>query len=75
MFRTNPAELPMQFRREHMWIAGDDTLFVIALTSTGLLVGDARMSLAVLLMSVGLGSGIIALFVEPATTRGAFWSA
>jgi hypothetical protein len=73
--RTNPAELPMQLRREYMWIAGGDALFVIALAWSGLFVGDARMALAVLLMCVGLGSGIIALFVEPATTRGAFSSA
>ena len=71
-FRTNPADVPMQLRREYRWIAGGDALFVIALIWSGLLVGDARVSLAVLLMRVGLGSGIIALFVEPATTRGAF---
>ena len=72
--RTDSADLPGQLRRERPWIAGADALFVISLTVSGLLVGEARMSLATWLICMGLGAGIVAFFIEPASTRGALSS-
>jgi hypothetical protein len=73
--RVNPDELTWQFRRERMWIVGADNLFALSLIGSGIMVGDARMSLAVLLVSVGIGSGVVSLFIEPATARAAFAAA
>lgn len=65
------AQLAGQLRRERTWIVAADTLFAIALVVGGLVVGEGRMPLAVLLLSVGIGSYVASVFVEPATARAA----
>jgi TIR domain-containing protein len=73
--RWNPVELHTVFRHERRWIVGADALFTLSLIASGLLVGDARMSLAVLLVSAGIGTCVVALFIEPATFRAALAAA
>ena len=69
--RLNPAQLHQVLRLERRWIVGADALFTLSLIGSGLLVGDARMSLAVLLVSVGIGACVVSLFIEPITARAA----
>jgi hypothetical protein len=70
--RTSPSELVRQWRHEHRWIRVADVLFALGLLATGGLVGDARMSLAVLLVAVAVGTAVVSTFVEPSTTRAAW---
>ena len=70
--RFYPAELRWLRARVARWIAAADWLFSLALVAGGLLVGDDRSPLAAVLLSVGMGAGVVFLVIEPATTRAAF---
>jgi hypothetical protein len=70
--RTHPLEFASQWRHEHRWIRMADVLFALSLLTSGGLVGDSRMSLAVLLVAVAVGAAVVSAFVEPSTTRAAF---
>jgi hypothetical protein len=67
-----PRELPWVRRRTAKWIATGDWVFVLTLVAAGLLVGDERAALAVLLFGVGMGTAVFFLFVEPVTERATF---
>ena len=67
--RFDPGELTSQFRRERISIMAADALFALSLIGSGVMVGDARMSLFAFLVSVGLGSCVVSLFIEPTTAR------
>ena len=69
--RTNPKDLLSEAKHEQPWILRADLVFSIALIASGVLVGEKVMSLAVLLLAVGTGAAVIALFIEPATFRAA----
>jgi hypothetical protein len=49
------------------WITAADWAFAAILVLAGLLVGDARSPLAVLLLAVGIGSALAFIFIEPVT--------
>jgi predicted Ser/Thr protein kinase len=70
--RFYPSELAWVRGRTATWVTVADWAFAAALTGSGLLVGDAREALAVLLLSFGIGSAVVFLFVEPVTERAAF---
>jgi hypothetical protein len=69
--RTSPQDLELLLRREERWILGADIVLALSLLASGVLVGDARMSLAVLLVALGVGCAVAALFIEPVTARAA----
>jgi hypothetical protein len=46
-------------------------VFAIALIVSGVMVGEARMSLAMLLLGIGIGAAVVSVFIEPATARAA----
>ena len=71
--RTNPKDLLSEAKHEQPWILRADLVFSAALIVSGVLVGENRMSLAVLLLAVGTGAAVIALFIEPATARAALY--
>jgi hypothetical protein len=72
--RFYPAELKWLRARVARAIQGADWLFVIALISGALLIGDERSPLAILLLAFGVGTAVAFLVIEPATTRAAFRS-
>jgi hypothetical protein len=67
-----PRELEWVRARTARWIAAGDWVFVLTLVAAGLLVGDNRAALAVLLFGVGIGTAVVFLFVEPVTERATF---
>jgi serine/threonine-protein kinase len=70
--RFYPAELPWVRQRTARWVNAADWIFSLALVGAGLLVGDASAPLATLLISFGIGTGVVFLVVEPVTERAAF---
>lgn len=70
--RTSPPEFVRQWRRERRWIRLADAMLAAGLLVSGALVGDARMSLSVLLVAVAVGLAVVGNFVEPSTSRAAF---
>ncbi len=70
--RWYAAELRWLRGRVRPWIAAADWVFALALIAGGLIVGDDRAALAVVLLSFGLGAAVGFLFIEPATARAAF---
>ena len=70
--RFYPRELDWVRVRTGAWVTAADWAFAAALTGSGLLVGEAREALAVLLLSFGIGAAVVFLFVEPVTERAAF---
>ncbi len=70
--RFNSAELRWTRRRESRWIRLADWLFVASLGLTGILAGEDRSPVAVVLMAVAAGAAIVFLVIERATTRAAF---
>jgi hypothetical protein len=69
--RLNRQDLPMQVKRERPWILIADLVLAAALMISGLLLSEARIGFAVLLLALGIGSAVVALFIEPATARSA----
>jgi len=70
--RFFPAELRWVRGRTRTWIAAGDWLFALSLIAAGLIIGDERTALAIVLLSFGLGTAVVFLFVEPVTERAAF---
>lgn len=70
--RSYPEELAWTHGRHSRWLLAADWLFALTLVGAGLLVGDERSPLGVVLVSVGIGAAAAFLVVEPATTRAAF---
>ena len=70
--RFYPAELRWTRRRTQRWIRGADWGFVISLAASGLIVGDANPAVAILLISVAIGTTLAFLIMERVTTRAAF---
>jgi len=70
--RFYPGELRRARRRGSRWIRLADWLFVVSLALTGVLVGEDRSPVAVVLMAVAVGAAIVFLVIERATTRAAF---
>ena len=72
--RFYPAELRWARRRIGAWIRAADWLFVGSLAVIGILVGEDRSPVAVVLIAVAVGAAIAFLVIERATTRAAFRS-
>ena len=70
--RFYPAELRWARRREGPWIRAADWLFVASLAVTGVVVGEDRSPIAIVLLAVAVGATIAFLVIERATTRAAF---
>jgi predicted Ser/Thr protein kinase len=70
--RFYPAELRWTRRRVGRWIRAADWVFAITLTAGGLAIGDEGSAIAVLLISVAIGSVVAFLVIERVTTRAAF---
>jgi hypothetical protein len=70
--RFYPVELPWVRARATRWVTAADWGFALTLVLGGLLVGDARSALAVLLIAVGIGTALAFLVIEPVTERAAF---
>jgi len=70
--RFYPTELAWVRARTERWVAVADWVFAASLAIAGLLVVDERAALAILLISFGVGTAVVFLFVEPVTARAAF---
>jgi hypothetical protein len=70
--RFYPAELPWVRARTTRWVTAADWIFSLALVGAGLLVGEDDGPLGTLLVSVGIGTAVVFLIVEPVTERAAF---
>ena len=70
--RFYPGELRWVRRRTARWVTVADWVFCLALVAAGLLVGDTGGELATVLISVGVGTAVVFLVVEPVTERAAF---
>jgi hypothetical protein len=72
--RFYPAQLRWARRRTGPWIRAADWLFVASLAVSGILVGEDRSPVAVVLIAVAVGAAIAFLVIERATARAAFHS-
>jgi hypothetical protein len=72
--RFYPAELRWARRRTHRWVRAADWGFVTSLAVSGLIVGDENPAVAILLISVSIGTTLAFLIMERVTTRAAFRS-
>jgi hypothetical protein len=70
--RFYPGELGWVHRQSSRWIRGGDWLFAATLTLGGILIGDERSPLAIILPGVAVGAVAAFLLIEPVTTRDAF---
>lgn len=70
--RFYPGELRWARRRAGTWVRAADWLFVVSLAVTGVLVGEDRSPVAIVLIAVAVGAAIAFLVIERATTRAAF---
>jgi predicted Ser/Thr protein kinase len=70
--RFYPAELDWVHGRSSQWIRVADWLFAATLVIGGLMIGDERSPLAIVLPSVAVGAVVAFLLIEPVTTRDAF---
>jgi hypothetical protein len=70
--RFYPAELLWARRRARTWIRLADWLFIASLALTGILVGEDRSLVAIVLLAVAVGAAIAFLVIERATARAAF---
>ena len=69
--RATPDALRVELNRERPWIRLADLVFSAALIVSGVLAGEAGGALPVLLLALGVGAAVVALFIEPATERAA----
>jgi hypothetical protein len=67
-----PGELEWVYRRSSRWIRVADWLFAATLVIGGVLIGDERSPLAIVLPSVAVGVVVAFLLIEPVTARDAF---
>ena len=70
--RFYPGQLRWARRRVGRWIRAADWVFVTVLAVGGLVIGEERSPIAVILISVAIGTTIAFLVIERATTRAAF---
>jgi hypothetical protein len=70
--RVYPEHLATQRGDTSRWIRVADCAFVALLVAGGLMLGEAQAAWATLLISVGIGTAVAFLMIEPATTRAAF---
>ena len=70
--RFYPGEIEWVHRQSSRWIRVADWLFAATLVIGGLLIGDERSPLAIVLPSVAAGAVVAFLLIEPVTTRDAF---
>jgi hypothetical protein len=70
--RFYPAELQWARQRAGLWIQLADWLFVASLAAIGILVGEDRSPVAILLLAVAVGAAMAFLVIERATARAAF---
>jgi hypothetical protein len=70
--RFYPAELSWVRASTNRWVTVADWVFAASLATAGLLVVESRAALAILLISFGVGTAVVFLFVEPVTERAAF---
>ena len=72
MSRLNPTELHSARQRAGIWIRLADWVFVVSLAATGILVGEDKSPIAIVLLSVAVGAAIAFLVIERATAQAAF---
>jgi serine/threonine protein kinase len=70
--RVHPADLPALRAVDGPWIRAADILFSALMIVGGIALPSERVGWATLLISVGIGTLVAALFIEPATARNAF---
>jgi hypothetical protein len=70
--RFYPVELRWARRRTHRWVRAADWGFVFSLAASGLIVGDENAAVAILLISVSIGTTLAFLIMERVTARAAF---
>ena len=70
--RVYPEHLAAQRADTSRWIRFADCAFVALLVAGGLMLGERQAAWATLLISVGVGTAVAFLMIEPATTRAAF---
>jgi hypothetical protein len=70
--RFYPSQLRWARRRSRPWIRIADWLFVGGLGVSGILVGEERSPVAIVLVAVAVGAAIAFLIIERATARAAF---
>jgi predicted Ser/Thr protein kinase len=70
--RFYPTELDWVYRRSSAWIRSADWAFAATLALGGVLIGDERSPLAIVLPSVAIGAVVAFLLIEPVTTKDAF---
>jgi serine/threonine protein kinase len=71
--RVYPQHLAEQRADTGRWIRFADCAFVALLVIAGLILPDTRAGWAALLISVGIGSAVAFLIIEPGTARAAFY--
>jgi hypothetical protein len=70
--RVYPEHLAAQRADTGRWIRFADCAFVALLVAGGLMLGEDQAAWATLLVSVGVGTAVAFLMIEPATARAAF---
>ena len=65
--RTKPSQIQEHHARAIRWVRAGDVVFAAALVVAGLVISGEHQGWAVLLVSLGLGSLVIATFIEPLT--------
>jgi predicted Ser/Thr protein kinase len=70
--RFYPTELDWVYRRSSSWIRSADWAFAATLALGGVLIGDERSPLAIVLPSVAIGAVVAFLLIEPVTMKDAF---
>ena len=69
--RNKPAQVGEHPARSIRWVKAGDLLFAATLVIAGVTISAEHQGWAVLLVSLGLGSFVIAWFIEPLTERDA----
>jgi len=72
--RQHSDELEAQHARYRPWLLVCDAVIALALVTTGIVISAEHGGWATLLASLGLGSFVVSLFVEPVTARRALRS-
>ena len=70
--RVYPEHLAAQRADTGRWIRFADCAFVALLVAGGLMLGEGQAAWATLLISVGVGTAVAFLMIEPATAHAAF---
>jgi Co/Zn/Cd efflux system component len=69
--RNKPAQIHEHHARAARWVKAGDVLFAAALVVAGVTISAEHAGWALLLISLGLGSFVVAWFIEPLTERDA----